>query len=963
MAGNRDTPAMRQYATFKRRHPDCVLFFRMGDFYELFDDDAVTAHKALGITLTQRSEGIPMAGVPFHSAEGYFRRMIAQGFRVAVCDQVQDPREAKGVIERAVTRVLTPGTLVDEALLDESAANTLAAVCFLDAGDEPGGRVGVAVVELSTGAFTVLDCRAEQLVDELSRRSVNELLYSEPSPGAHANGSSPPRVARVLNALGLAGTPRASWEFRRDEALEALLKHYGVTSLAGFGISHDDPAIGAAGAVIRYLSEVQALETAGKPTSEGVSSGTPGAFVVRPKSLAHLMPPKREDPAGFLMVDAVSLRALEVERTIRPNTSGAASSAGGASNVSGGSRSGDGSLLGLFLSPSRGSRPPLTAMGKRLLRDWLCRPLAERTLIEARHAAVGALASDPLLAGAADEALKGVQDVPRIAARVGLGRATPRDLVALGRSLGRVTIAAGAIEGSAALRAHHEALTAVAAALAPIAKEIVETCVEDAPARLTDGGLIRDGIDAALDESRALQTSSGQWLAEYQARLVREHDLPSLKVGYNKIFGFYIELPAGQARKAPAVFSRKQTLKNAERYITPELKDYEERVIHAEERGLRREQEIFLSLCAKVSAQVGAVNRFAQTVAELDVLGCFASRAVFRGWTRPEMTDEPSLVLKQARHPVLEEVLGDRFVPNDCELASGGARLRLAGETSSATPLALLTGPNMAGKSTYIRMVALNVLLAHAGSFVPAEAASVGLADRIFTRIGADDALHAGQSTFMVEMVETANILHHATAKSLVILDEIGRGTSTLDGLSLAWAIAEHLAGGARVGERGAGSQARASRPAAPRTLFATHYHELTDLADRFPSRVRNLQVAVREWGDQVIFLHRILPGRASRSYGIHVAKLAGLPASVVERAGALLETLSVSHAGAEVAAGKRPAAAPVTEREAQPSLFSGAADHPAITELKKIELERMSPMQAFDALRSLKKQVDTPGV
>lgn len=949
MAGNRDTPAMRQYAAFKQRHPDCVLFFRMGDFYELFDDDAVTAHKALGITLTQRSEGIPMAGVPFHSSEAYFRRMIAQGFRVAVCDQIQDAREAKGVIERAVTRVLTPGTLVDEALLDESAANTLAAACFLEPGEEPGGRVGVAVVELSTGAFTVLDCRADQLVDELSRRSVNELLYSEPSPGAHANGKSPTRVARVLSALGLAGTPRPSWEFRREEALEALLQHYGVSSLSGFGLSHDDPAISAAGAVIRYLSEVQALDTAGKPTSEGVSSGTPGAFIVRPKSLAHIAPPKREDASGFLMVDAVSLRALEVERTLR-----------------GGGASADHSLLGLFLSPARGCRPPLTAMGKRLLRDWLCRPLADRALIEGRHAAVGALASDALLAGALDDALKGVQDVPRIAARVGLGRATPRDVVALGRSLGRVTAAASAIEGSVALRAQHAALVAVAAALEPIAKEIVETCVEDAPARLTDGGLVRDGIDAALDEARRLQASSGRWLAEYQAKLVREHDLPSLKVGYNKVFGFYIELPAGQSKRAPAVFSRKQTLKNAERYITPELKEYEDKVMHAEERGLRREQEIFLSLCAKAAARVGEVNRFAQAVAELDVLGCFASRAVFREWQRPVMVDEAVLDLKQARHPVLEELLGERFVPNDCGMRRATHGLRLAGqEEETASPLlALITGPNMAGKSTYIRMVALNVLLAHAGAFVPAESATIGVTDRIFTRIGADDALHAGQSTFMVEMVETANILHYATEKSLVILDEIGRGTSTLDGLSLAWAIAEYLAGGSRFGIRGSGSRTKRlhtpnpePRTPSPRTLFATHYHELTDLAERLPGRVQNLQVAVREWGDQVIFLHRILPGRASRSYGIHVAKLAGLPGSVVARADELLETLSVSHAEEE----GRPVAHAPGSSEPQLSLFREYADHPALTELKHLELERMTPMQAFDALRELKERVEKP--
>ncbi len=990
MAANRDTPAMRQYATFKQRHPDCVLFFRMGDFYELFDDDAHTAHKALGITLTQRSEGIPMAGVPFHSAESYFRRMIAQGFRVAVCDQIQDPREAKGVIERAVTRVLTPGTLVDEALLDEGEANSLASACFLDAGDAPDARVGVAVVELSTGDFTIFDCRAGQLVDELARRSISELLYAEPSPGS--NGRAPARLERVLASLALAGTPRPSWHFRGKEALEALLNHFGVASLAGFGLAHDDPAIPAAGAVIRYLTEVQALDTAGKPTSEGVSSGTPGAFIIRPKSLAHIAPPKRDDPSDYLMVDAVSLRALEVERTLR--------SASGQ----------DCSLLSLFLSPQRGCRPPLTPMGKRLLRDWLCRPLARRESIETRHAAVGALLTDSLLAGATDDAIKGVQDAPRIAARVGLGRATPRDLVALGRSLSRVVAAAAAIEGAPALLEQHNALAAVADALAPIGKEIAETCVEDPPARLTDGGLIRPGIDPQLDEARNLESNSGQWLAEYQARLVQEFNLPSLRVGYNKIFGFYIELPSAQAQRAPAVLSRKQTLKNAERYITPELKEYEDKVSHAQERALRREQDIFLSLCAKVSKHVAEINRFAHAVAELDALGCFASRARFRKWSRPEMTDEPLLHLQQARHPVLEELLGERFVPNDCALgatASAAEAPRSAvgrgGEPDAAdapprpTPsksrspaaapsLALITGPNMAGKSTYIRMVALNVLLAHAGSFVPADNATIGVADRIFTRIGADDALHAGQSTFMVEMVETANILHHATARSLVILDEIGRGTSTLDGLSLAWAIAEHLAGAGATAsgaeaprsavDRGGAPDAADTPPrptpsktrslavaprASPRTLFATHYHELTDLADRHPGRVQNLQVAVREWGDQVIFLHRILPGRASQSYGIHVAKLAGLPRGVVDRANALLESLSVSHASPDEPFAQAKAPPRLPEPSEQLSLFREYLDHPAITELKALDLDRMTPMQAFDALRALKDRAEKP--
>lgn len=940
MPANRDTPAMRQYDAFKRKYPDCLLFFRMGDFYELFDGDAVTVHKALGLTLTQRSEGIPMAGVPYHSSEAYLKRLIAQGYRVAVCDQVQDPREAKGIIERAVTRVLTPGTLVDEALLEESAPNTLAAVCFLESGDDPKARVGAAFVELSTGRFVVLDCAAGLLADELARRQASELIFADPTGHGRdgVSGSVPARVKRIIEALNIPGTPRPSWHFRAHEALESLLGHYGVASLAGFGLSDDDPAVPAAGAVLRYLHETQAMDTAGKPTSEGVSSGTPGAFVARPRSLAHLSPPRREDPRGAMMIDAVSLRALEIERTMR-----------GWATASASAGKHDGSLLGLFLSAGP-DRAPRTAMGKRLLREWLCRPLAERGAIEARHAGVEALANDVMLSRAIGDALRHVQDVARIASRVVLGRATPRDVVALGKSLSRAGELSAALEGSAALAPVRSVLVEVAPALVELAGEIARVCVDDPPANLREGGLVRAGVDAALDEARGLEAGAGQWLAEYQARLIERHDLPSLKVGFNKIFGFYIELPSAQSKRAPAEFSRKQTLKNAERYITPELKEHEDKVLHAQERALAREQAIFLSLCARASALQHSIARYGDAAAELDVLLCFASRAVTHGWTRPQMRDEPVLDLRSARHPVLEEVLGDRFVPNDAALG---------GESAA---LALITGPNMAGKSTYIRTVALAVLLAHAGSFVPAEAATIGVTDRVFTRIGADDALHAGQSTFMVEMVETANILHHAGPRSLVVLDEIGRGTSTLDGLSLAWAIAEHLAG--EGGPR-------------PRTLFATHYHELTELAERLSGRVANLHVSVREWEGEVIFLHRILPGRASRSYGIHVAKLAGLPRSVVLRADQLLESLSVSHGGAPVQpppAGEPPlrlagtsdaddvpspatngiTKAPRARRGPQLALFGDAPDHPALVELKKIDLERLSPLQAFDALRRL---------
>ena len=901
MAQRRETPAMRQHATFKARHPDCVLLFRMGDFYELFHDDAVLVNRVLGLTLTQRSEGVPMAGVPYHQLETYLRRLIDAGYRVAVCDQVQDAREAKGVVERAVTRVVTPGTLVEDALLDDGAPSALAAVCFDESGNADTARVGVAIVELSTGRFSVFRAPSSELADELARRSVRELLFAE--TGA---GDAPPRAAAILERLELPGTPRPSWHFRASDATEALKAQFGVSTLAAWDLADADPETRAAGAIVRYLRETQAIDEAHKATSEGFSSGSAAAMMMRRRSLTHLGAPRRDDLSRFVRLDAASLRALEIQSTVRDADTA-------------------GSLVGVFSKD--GCRTP---MGRRTLRDWLCRPSAVRTEIEARHAAVATLVQDDRVAAALDAALSPVQDVARLGARVGLARATPRDLVALGKSLTQAGALDGALAASPALAPLRDAIAAVRAELSALGERITSTCADEPPASLRDGGVIRDGIDAALDEARSLRADSGAWLTEYQTRLIADHGLPALKVGYNRVFGFYIELPRGQATRAPDVFSRRQTLKDAERYITPELKDYEERVLRAEEDALKREQAIFGDLCDGVVAASRAISIFADAAAQADALACFARKARLRRWTRPEMVDAPTLDLTDARHPVLEDVLAERFVPNDCALGAEGAPARCA----------LITGPNMAGKSTYIRQVALITLLAHAGSFVPAAKATIGMTDRIATRIGADDALHRGQSTFMVEMVETASILHHATERTLVILDEIGRGTSTLDGLSLAWAIAEHLS---------------SDGSPRPRTLFATHYHELTTLADDHPDRVRNLHVLVREHGDDIAFLHRIAPGRSDRSYGIHVAKLAGLPASVVSRAGQVLDSLSVSH-------GAAPVAAPKAAHSNQLSLFTEYVPHPVIEEIKAIDLNALSPIAAFDALRLLKSRAAENG-
>ncbi len=875
----RDTPAMRQYARFKAQHPDCVLFFRMGDFYEMFDDDARLCHQALGITLTERTAGVPMAGVPHHAMENYLRRMIEQGYRVAVCEQIQDPKDAKGVVERAVTRVVTPGTLVDESLLDEGRANMIVAVQFIESGDSSSAVAAAA--ELSTGSFTLHELPAARVLDELSRLGASELLFVET-----ADGRTPPRIERLASACGAAVTPRPAWTFRLRDAGDCLRDHFGVATMRGFGLEDDEASLGAAGALLRYLQETQSPDQTGDRSR-----------------LAHLRPPRRRAVDDHMLIDATSLRSLEIDRTMRT-----------------------GQLQGSLLHTLQSCR---TAMGKRLLRSWLCFPLRDVDAINERQAAVATLLEDRRLRDGLAESLKSVQDVARIAGRIAMGRALPRDLAAVGRSLQGLPVLLDLLSNTPALASIRSRLAGLAGPLGVLSDRITMSCVDDPPAHLREGGLFRDGVDSELDEARSLQTDANQWLAEYQAALVVETDIPSLKVGYNKVFGYYIEITHVHRAKTPDTFTRKQTLKNAERYITPELKTFEDKVTTAQARAIEREKVLFEDLCRAAAAEGEGLATFADEVAGLDVLLCFADAATRFGYVRPTMTDDKTLEIVQGRHPVLDRTLGEKFVPNDCRLA------KTDDDGEAVGALALITGPNMAGKSTFIRQAALITLLAHTGSFVPADAATIGLTDRIFTRIGASDELHTGQSTFMVEMTETANILHHATDRSLVILDEIGRGTSTLDGLALAWAIAETLAD---VGAR---------------TLFATHYHELTTLADERPE-VTNLHVTAREWRDEIVFVYRVLPGRTDRSYGIHVARIAGAPSATIDRANELLETLSVQHGQSPTGS----ASARTPDRgSAQMSLFTEYVDHPVVTSLRDLDLERMSPLEAFDALRRLRDE------
>lgn len=871
------TPAMRQFHHFKELYPDCVLFFRMGDFYEMFHQDAVLAHKVLGVTLTQRTAGVPMAGVPYHAVEGYMNRMIKAGYRVAMCDQVEDPAKAKGVVKRDVTRIITPGTLTDENLLDEGSENPLAAVQL-----HKDHRASVAWVELSTGVFHVATFQNNQLIDELARIAPSELLYEQQRNVDEA----PELLLNLKQTLGCILTARPAWQFRPADALQMLQKQYEVKTLSGFGIADTSPEIGVAGGVLAYLLETQRTDA----TRLEASTATPGR-------IRHLLPPKRFERNQYLVIDQVSLRSLEVLRTMR-------------------SESASHSLVATLQNC-------VTAMGKRQLRHWLCYPLCDKAAIAQRQDLVQALIDDSRFIEQLREALDNIQDIQRITGRIAVGRATPRDLVALGASSKQVQQLAQLLDQRPSVKTYHQQIADIHDSLAELGELITKTCVEAPPAHLRDGGLITDGMDEMLDECRSLKADSKAWLARYQKQLIDETGIPTLKVGYNKVFGFYIEVTAAQKDKAPESWSRKQTLKNVERYITQPLKEYEGKALTAQDRANARELELFNHLCGQAQTHLPQLHAFAQTVADLDVLASFAKRAIRHRYVRPTISDEPILEIVNGRHPVLDEVLGEQFVPNDIELGKDKT-------------LALITGPNMAGKSTYIRQAALLTLLAHTGSFVPAQSATIGLCDRIFTRIGASDELHTGQSTFMVEMTETANICHHATERSLVILDEIGRGTSTLDGLSLAWAIAEHLS----------------SRNC--RTLFATHYHEITHLADRF-SNVTNLRVTVREWQDQIVFLHRIVAGATDRSFGTHVAKIAGIPPEVIERANELLGELAVSHAAPsmEKVSQKRPG-----RDDPQMSLFTEYIQHPAMDILRKADVMNMTPMQAMDLLHQLQAEL-----
>ena len=867
------TPMMLQYKTIKERHKDCLLFFRLGDFYEMFYEDAKVASRVLGITLTSRSKGdraVPMAGVPHHAASTYIQRLIKAGYKVAICEQMEDPKEAKGVVERDIVRIITPGTLTDENLLDERVNNYL--IGILPRKDS----IGLAWVELSTGKFELEEIPRTGLIDELYRLRPSECLLPEDSFAQERV-----LVEDLKAGLGSTITARPPWEFSRETAYQALLEHFKVASLEGFDCHDMNHALGAAGAVLHYLRDTHR------------------------ESLSHICKLQKYSVCNRLMIDATTQRGLELLETIR-------------------SRECEGSLLSVL-------DLTLTPMGARLLRRWILSPLLNPQEIGSRQEGIQELLAQQGLRTTLRSHLKNVADMERISTRVSTGRCNARELVALKDSLEQVGSLKEALKGvgSPILKDLWGGLDL----LEEVRVLISTALVLNPPLGLRDGGLIKEGYHPELDELRNIGRNGKSWLANFQAEEVRRTGISSLKVGYNKVFGYYIEVTNTHKERIPQGYIRRQTLKNAERYITQELKEYESKVITAEERAKGLEYDLFEEVRKDVASYTVRLQEVAGVVAELDVLVALAQVAAENNYIRPEITEERRLYISEGRHPVLEKTMGKgKFVPNSIELDGNINRVMV------------ITGPNMAGKSTYIRQVALLVLMAQMGSFIPAGEAKIGVVDRIFTRVGASDELSRGQSTFMVEMQEAANILNNATERSLIILDEVGRGTSTFDGLSIAWAMTEYI-----------------YKNLGARTLFATHYHELTELALLFPG-IKNYNVAVREWGEEVVFLRKIVEGGTDKSYGIHVARLAGVPKELVTRAKEILEELEANSLDAY----QRPKLAakkPGNVKEATPAepiqipLFF-PKEQAVIEDIKRLDIFTLTPLEALSKLDELKKRL-----
>ncbi|TRO42886.1 DNA mismatch repair protein MutS [Pseudomonas sp. ALS1279] len=848
------TPMMQQYWKLKNQHPDQLMFYRMGDFYEIFYEDAKKAAKLLDITLTARGQSagqsIPMCGIPFHSLEGYLAKLVKLGESVVICEQIGDPATSKGPVERQVVRIITPGTISDEALLDEHRDNLLAAVL----GDER--LFGLAALDITSGRFSVQEIKGwENLLAELERLSPAELLIPDDWPlGLPAEKRKGSRR-------------RAPWDFDRDSAFKSLCQQFSTQDLKGFGCENLTLAIGAAGCLLSYAKETQRT------------------------ALPHLRSLRHERLDDTVILDGASRRNLELDINL----------AGGRDNT-----------LQSVMDRCQ------TAMASRLLGRWLNRPLRDRAVLEARQDAIARLL-DGYRFETLQPLLKEIGDLERILARIGLRNARPRDLARLRDALAalpELQLAMTSLDTP-----HLQQLASSISTYPELADLLARAIIDNPPAVIRDGGVLKSGYDAELDELQAMSENAGQFLMDLEAREKERTGLANLKVGYNRVHGYFIELPTKQAESAPADYIRRQTLKGAERFITPELKEFEDKALSAKSRALAREKMLYDELLERLIGHLAPLQDSAAALAELDVLSNLAERALNLDLNRPRFVDEPCMRIDQGRHPVVEQVLTTPFVANDLDLDDNRRML-------------IITGPNMGGKSTYMRQTALIVLLAHIGSFVPAAACELSLVDRIFTRIGSSDDLAGGRSTFMVEMSETANILHNASERSLVLMDEVGRGTSTFDGLSLAWSAAEHLA------------RLRAF------TLFATHYFELTVLPESEPV-VANVHLSATEHNERIVFLHHVQPGPASQSYGLAVAQLAGVPGQVISRARehlARLEATSLPH--------DLPRQAPGQPQAPMQSDLFASVPHPLLEQLHKINPDDLTPRKALELLYTWKTQI-----
>lgn len=868
------TPMFRQYQDLKRQYPDVVLLFRCGDFYEMYGEDAVVGAQAMDIALTareMRGQKMPMAGVPFHAIDRYIARLLAAGHKAALAEQMEDPKLAKGLVKRDVTRIITPGTVVEDYLLDERSNNYLLALHT-----ERG--YGLAVADCSTGEFLVTELigerSCERILEEIARLQPAEILL--PADLREDTALIEGLQARTKAAITTPDVSAYAWE----SAYETLTSHFGVTSLRGFGCEELKVGVEAAGLLLRYLQQTQ---KSAMGQIRGIST----------YSLDELM-----------LLDASTRRNLELVASLR-----------------------DGNRLHSLLWVLDQTR---TAMGARLLKKWLLAPLVDVDAINRRLDAVDAFREDDLLRERVRDELRGIHDLERLLARAASGSGNARDLAQLRDSLAVIPrLLAALADASPTLQAMVEGVDT----LADLRETLTAALVDTPPMSVREGGMIRAGYHAELDTLRRASTEGKDWIAALETSERERSGIRSLKVGFNNVFGYYIEISRTNLEHVPDDYIRKQTLANAERYITPALKEYEAMVLGAEDKLKELEFTLFTGLRGAVALEADRLQQLARLLAQIDVLANFAEVAARNRYRRPVVDAGERLEIRHGRHPVVEQTMaGERFVPNDVQLDTEGNQL------------IILTGPNMAGKSTFLRQVALIALMAQIGSFVPADEALVGLVDRIFTRVGASDDLATGQSTFMVEMTETANILNNASRKSLVVLDEIGRGTSTFDGLSIAWAVAEYLHECPRLGCK---------------TLFATHYHQLNELGQTLP-RAQNYRVAVKEDADSIVFLRQIAPGGTDRSYGVHVARLAGLPTDVLDRAQQVLHSLEENDQIAEHARGlvSKGATIPPPLPKTQLTLFE-VADHPVVEELRTVELDDITPRQALDMLARLQKRAN----